>query len=91
MDRTNISHMRPAHIHFAVNAPGYRSVVTHLFRRGDEYLDSDAVYGVKEALIVDFVEKPAGKAPTGEMVNSPYYRLHYDFVLQKEGKKAKAA
>jgi hydroxyquinol 1,2-dioxygenase len=46
---------------------------------------------VKEALIVDFVEKPAGKAPTGEMVNSPYYQLHYDFVLQTEGKKAKAA
>jgi len=91
INHTNISHMRPAHIHFAVNAPGYRAVVTHLFRRGDEYLESDAVYGVKEALIVDFVEKPAGKAPTGEMVNSPYCRLHYDFVLQKEEKKAKAA
>jgi hydroxyquinol 1,2-dioxygenase len=91
INHTNISHMRPAHIHFAVNAPGYHGVVTHLFRRGDEYLDSDAVYGVKEALIVDFAEKPAGKTPTGEMVNSPYYRLHYDFVLQKEEKAAKAA
>ena len=91
MSRTNISHMRPAHIHFAVNAPGYRAVVTHLFQRGDKYLDSDAVYGVKEALIVDFVQKPAGKAPTGEMVDTPFCEVRYDFVLQKERKAAKAA
>ena len=91
IDHTNISHMRPAHIHFAITAPGYRSVVTHLFRRGDEYLESDAVYGVKEPLIVDFVEKPAGNAPSGEVLDKPFYEVCYDFVLQKEEKKAKAA
>jgi hydroxyquinol 1,2-dioxygenase len=68
-----------------------RSVVTHLFRRGDEYLESDAVYGVKEPLIVDFVEKPAGNAPSGEVLDKPFYEVRYDFVLQKEEKKAKAA
>jgi len=91
INHTNVSHMRPAHIHFAVAAPGYRGVVTHLFRRGDEYLDSDVVCGVKEPLIVDFVGRPAGKAPTGEMVKTPFYQVHYDFVLQKEKKAAKAA
>lgn len=91
INHTKISHMRPAHIHFAVSAPGYRGVVTHLFQRGDKYLDSDAVYGVKEALIVDFVQKPAGRAPTGEMVDTPFYEVRYDFVLQKEEKAAKAA
>lgn len=91
INHTNISHMRPAHIHFAITAPGYRSVVTHLFRRGDEYLESDAVYGVKEPLIVDFVEKPAGNAPSGEVLDKPFYEVRYDFVLQKEEKKAKAA
>jgi hydroxyquinol 1,2-dioxygenase len=91
MSRTNISHMRPAHIHFAITAPGYRGVVTHLFRRGDDYLDSDVVYGVKEPLIVDFVQKPAGKAPTGETVDMPFCEVRYDFVLQKEEKAAKAA
>ena len=40
------------------------AVTTHLFKNGDEYLDSDVVYGVKAPLIVDFVERPAGKAPT---------------------------
>jgi hydroxyquinol 1,2-dioxygenase len=83
VSRTNISHMRPAHIHFAVEAAGYRKVTTHLFRNGDGYLDSDAVYGVKEALIVDFVEKPAGKAPNGETMSEPYYEVRYDFILQK--------
>ncbi len=91
MSRTKISHMRPAHIHFAITAPGYRGVITHLFRRGDEYLDSDVVYGVKEPLIVDFVQKPAGKAPTGETVATPFCEVRYDFVLQKEEKKARAA
>jgi len=46
--------MRPAHIHFIVSAPGYETLVTHLFVNGDPYLDSDAVFGVKESLIVNF-------------------------------------
>jgi catechol 1,2-dioxygenase len=40
--------MRPAHVHFIVSAPGYQSVTTHVFVDGDPYLDSDAVFGVKE-------------------------------------------
>ncbi len=90
MKRTKISHMRPAHIHFCIEAPGYHRVVTHLFQRGDQYIDTDVVYGVKEPLIVDFVKKPAGKAPTGEMLKEPFYEVKYDFVLQKLAK-AKAA
>src|SRR5262245_18166308 len=37
VERTNISHMRPAHIHFAISAPGYHGCVTHLFQRGDDF------------------------------------------------------
>jgi protocatechuate 3,4-dioxygenase beta subunit len=43
---------RPAHVHFMISAPGYRTLVTHLFFEGDEYLESDAVFGVKRSLIV---------------------------------------
>jgi hydroxyquinol 1,2-dioxygenase len=81
--RTNISHYRPAHIHFVVEAPGYHRIVTHLFRRGDRYIDNDVVYGVKEPLIVDFKEVPGGKAPNGETLSSPFCLVNYDFVLQK--------
>ena len=91
MNRTNISHMRPAHVHFAVTAPGYDSLVTHLFRRGDDYIESDVVYGVKEPLIVDFVERPPGRAPTGEFMATPYYEVKYDFVLQRKAEALAAA
>jgi hydroxyquinol 1,2-dioxygenase len=83
MNRTNVGHMRPAHIHFAIGAPGYHSLVTHLFQKGDEYIENDVVYGVKAPLIVEFVKKPPGKAPTGETVNEPFYEVRYDFVLQQ--------
>jgi protocatechuate 3,4-dioxygenase beta subunit len=43
---------RPAHVHFMISAPRYRKLVTHLFLKGDRYLDSDAVFGVKPSLIV---------------------------------------
>ena len=84
MNRTDISHMRPAHIHFLVEAPGYHRLVTHLFQRGCQYIETDVVYGVKEPLIVDFQKMPAGsKAPTGETVDMPFYVIRYDFALQK--------
>ena len=83
MERTNLSHMRPAHIHFAISAPGCDCCVTLLFRRGDEFIETDVVYGVKEPLIVDFVERPPGKAPTGEVLATPFYEIKYDFMLQK--------
>ena len=84
MNRTNLSHMRPAHIHFALKAPGYHGLVTHLFQSGDKWIEHDAVYGVKEPLIVDFKKMPAGsKAPSGELMNEPFYVVHYDFVLEK--------
>ncbi len=91
MNRTNLSHMRPAHIHFALNAPGYHGLVTHLFQAGDKWIENDAVYGVKEPLIVEFEKKPAGsKAPSGEIMNEPFYVVHYDFVLERRAQAAAA-
>jgi hydroxyquinol 1,2-dioxygenase len=48
---------RPAHLHFLVAAPGHETLVTHLFVRGDKYLESDAVFGVKNSLVHDFADK----------------------------------
>jgi hydroxyquinol 1,2-dioxygenase len=92
MKRTDISHMRPAHIHFCIDAPGYQRIVTHLFQRGDKFIDSDVVYGVKEPLIVDFKLQPAGtKTPTGETAKEPFYLVTYDFVLPRAAAAAQAA
>src|SRR5262245_46600991 len=73
--------MRPAHIHFIVTANGYETVATHIFVEGDPYLDSDAVFGVKDSLIVPFIahDDPAAAARFG--VHNPYYAAEYDFVL----------
>ncbi len=84
MNRTKVSHMRPAHIHFAISAPGYHGVVTHLFQKGDQYIDNDVVYGVKAPLVVDFVKRPPGKAPNGDTVSTPFYEVNYDFVLEQK-------
>ncbi len=45
------SSWRSAHAHVIVSAPGHRTLVTELFDAEDPYLDKDAVFGVREALI----------------------------------------
>ena len=45
---------RPAHVHFRLRAPGFATLITHLFREGDRYLDSDVVFGVRSSLIAAF-------------------------------------
>jgi protocatechuate 3,4-dioxygenase beta subunit len=72
---------RPAHIHFMINAPGFEQLVTHLFVRGDPYLASDAVFGVKEELIVDFEEHDDQAEAERQGVGNPFFTANYDFVL----------
>ena len=50
--------MRPAHVHFLIAAPGYETLTTALFSSDDPYVDSDAVFGVKSSLVVDYVPQP---------------------------------
>lgn len=66
--------MRPPHLHFWITAKGYRPLITHLFVKGGKYLDSDAVFGVKPELIIDFRKGKDGIASAS-----------YDFVLMPEG------
>jgi hydroxyquinol 1,2-dioxygenase len=82
---------RPAHVHFMIDAPGHECLVTHVFVAGDQYLDSDVVFGVKDSLIRDFVEHPAGEAPDGRSLDRPHARLHYDFCLKPKTGKASCA
>lgn len=79
---------RPGHIHFIVSAPDYKTVITHLFPSDTPYLDSDAVFGVKDSLVVDFKRHEPGIAPTGEQVTVPFWTCEYDFRLVKADKTA---
>ena len=72
---------RPGHIHMMVYAPGYQRLTTHLFVSDSPYLDSDAVFGVRNSLIVDYAWHPAGTAPDGRAMDKAYYTAAYDFKL----------
>ena len=72
---------RPAHLHFRIQAPGYETLITHVFRDGDQYLDSDVVFGVRSSLIANWQRHEPGLAPDGTRMNQPYYTLHFDFML----------
>jgi hydroxyquinol 1,2-dioxygenase len=74
---------RPGHIHMIVSAPGYEPVTTHLFVADSPYLDTDAVFGTKDSLVVKFERCAPGRAPTGEQMTVPYYTAHYDFRLRR--------
>jgi hydroxyquinol 1,2-dioxygenase len=73
---------RPAHVHFMISSQGYEMLVTHLFVEGDRYLDSDAVFGVKESLIVSLVDHDAGSAAPGGVVTGPWKSLDHTFGLK---------
>ncbi|MEU6698110.1 dioxygenase [Pseudonocardia sp. NPDC046786] len=79
---TDISYYRPAHIHFLIAVPGFEPLITHLFREGAEYLDSDVVFGVKRELVVGFTEHGPGPTPDGGHSDRPWLEARYDFVLQ---------
>jgi len=73
---------RPAHIHFIVSADGHLPLTTHLFAKGDQYLDSDAVFGTKDSLIVDFIRNDSTEDAAEHGVGAPFYTVEYDFVLK---------
>jgi protocatechuate 3,4-dioxygenase beta subunit len=75
--------MRPAHIHFMISADGYERLITHLFVKGDEYLESDAVFGVKDSLILDFIPQHDGEKADQLGFKTPFYAVNYDFKLKK--------
>ena len=64
---------RPAHIHFKITAQGYHPLITHLFVAGDNYLETDAVFAVRDSLIVDLTQ-----------ADDAHLTATYDFVLAKE-------
>jgi hydroxyquinol 1,2-dioxygenase len=76
--------MRPAHLHFKVEAPGYRTLTTHIFVAGGPYLDRDAVFGVKDSLIVGFTEQPPGPGPDGRHLDDPWTTVTFDIVLARQ-------
>ena len=81
LEAANRSPMRPAHVHFMIKAPGYKTLITHVFKEADPYLDADAVFGVRSSLITSFEYHEPGIAPDGKNMVVPFYTMRYDFFL----------
>jgi protocatechuate 3,4-dioxygenase beta subunit len=80
--------MRPAHVHFLVNAPGYEPLITHVFIDGDKYLDLDVVFGVKKELIAKIEARTDPLMPDGKPSGGgTWHLMTYEFRM-KPGKGA---
>ena len=72
---------RPGHIHLMVSREGFVPLTTHLFAADSPYLESDAVFGVRDSLIVPYTRHAAGKAPDGRTMDKTFHTAQYDFAL----------
>ncbi len=78
------SPVRAAHLHFLVDAPGYRTLVTHIFMEGDPQLEiGDSVFGVRESLVKRFEQRAAGTPPPDgrDLGGRSWTRATFDIVL----------
>ena len=74
--------MRPAHVHFLVNATGYEPLITHVFIDGDKYLDSDVVFGVKDDLIARVEKRTDAVMPDGKPASESWHLMTYEFRIK---------
>ena len=74
--------MRPAHVHFLVNARGYEPLITHVFIEGDKYLDSDVVFGVKDNLVSKIEKHSDPIMPDGKPASGPWHLMSYEFRMK---------
>ena len=74
---------RPAHFHYIIMKDGFDPLTTHIFDPDDPYINSDAVFGVKQSLMAKFdpVDDPARQAENG--FDGRYYDVMHDFVLAR--------
>ena len=79
---TNRHPWRPAHLHFMITAAAHEPLVTHVFVDGDQYLESDAVFGVKNSLVDPYPVQAPGVAPDGRVMDGRWRRLDYKFGLK---------
>jgi catechol 1,2-dioxygenase len=77
--------MRPAHMHAIVAAPGYQQVITHVFVEGDPYLDSDAVFAVKDSLVGKYRKVDSADEAKKLGMPCPFHALEWDFRLAPAG------
>jgi protocatechuate 3,4-dioxygenase beta subunit len=71
---------RPAHLHFMIYKPGFKTLITQIYSPDDEHIDSDVQFGVTRALIGDYLRHD--EPSLGPDVATPWYSLDQRFVLE---------
>lgn len=84
LDATERHPYRPAHIHFIVEADGHRPLTTHIFVADGPYLDSDAVFAVKESLVADFAQVDEAERARAYQVTAPFRLAEFDIAVEPE-------
>jgi len=77
---TRRHNFRPAHLHFMVFKPGFKTLVSQVYSPDDPHIDSDVQFGVTRALIADYVRHDQPSAEFG--FSAPWYSLQQRFVLE---------
>jgi len=72
---------RPAHVHLIAGAAGHAPLTTHVFLAGSPWLDSDAVFGVKDTLVREVLEVDDAERAAAYGVSAPFSLLEFDVVL----------
>jgi protocatechuate 3,4-dioxygenase beta subunit len=73
---------RPSHLHFKVSAEDHRNVITEVFDEADDYINEDAVFGVRESLAIPYTRVASEEEASKYGVPSPFYRVEFDFELE---------
>jgi catechol 1,2-dioxygenase len=73
--------MRPAHLHFLIYKPGYKTHVSQVYFNDDPNLETDVQFGVTEALVGNYIRHGSGTPPAPD-VTAPWYTLDYTFVVE---------
>ena len=75
------ANMRPAHMHFLIHKPGYKTHISQVYVNDDPYLETDAQFGVTRALIGDYIYHENESAPDPE-VTASWYSLDFTFTIE---------
>ncbi|HTQ00718.1 MAG TPA: dioxygenase [Casimicrobiaceae bacterium] len=73
--------LRPAHIHFLIFKPGYKTQFSQVYSSDDPNLETDVQFGVTKALIGHYVRHENERAPDAD-VRGPWYSLTHHFVIE---------
>lgn len=73
--------MRPAHIHFMIYKPGFKTQFSQVYSSDDPRLETDVQFGVTQTLIGQYALHAGETAPAAD-VSGPWYSLDHHFVIE---------